>query len=152
GGVNWGPAALVDPDEVLVDWFGRRLGGEAGRDARVFVTGRNEWSSIDGFDAAPKTLWLSSAGRANTRRGDGRLVTASGGEQPADRFVHDPDRPVPWQLGGGSFSRSGARLALDTAFATARDDVLVYDADPVAEPMLVRGRPVARLWVQSSAQ
>jgi putative CocE/NonD family hydrolase len=155
GGLAWGPSAVVDPDELLVDWFARCFGGERlpGREARVFVTGRNEWTSVDGLAGSASPLWLSSGGRANTRRGDGRLVPAPAeAEQPADRFVHDPERPVMWQPGGGSFSRSGPKLVLDTSFATARDEVLAYESAPVTETTVLRGRPSARLWVQSTAE
>ncbi len=155
GGVPWGPSAVVDPDELLLEWFSGHLGGgePPPRGARVFVTGRNEWSELDpgGRPAETATWWLASNGAANTRRGDGRLVpTAEAG--PPDRFVHDPDRPVRWQPALGTFSRSKTGdMVLDTSFATSRDDVLVYDAPVVSSPALVCGRPVAHLWVRSDA-
>jgi putative CocE/NonD family hydrolase len=124
------------------------------RGTRLFLTGRNEWTSPERLDAVERaTLWLSSGGRANTRRGDGRLVAESPGDATPDRFVHNPADPVPWQPHGGSFSRSSsAKLTLDTSFATSRDDVLVYDSEPMTSPVVVVGRALARLWVEGNAR
>lgn len=156
GGVDWGPTASIDPDELLIDWFAAHLKEDRRpiRAAQIFVTGRNEWMTGDVFPdvAETSTLWLSSDGSANTRRGDGRLVSSAGEHARFDCFTHDPENPVPWQPAYGSFSRSApAKLTLDTSFATSRDDVLVYDAHPVRSSLLLCGRPVARLWVHSDA-
>lgn len=156
GGVDWGPSALVDPDQLLSDWFGAHLKGEGepSRSARLFLTGRNTWISLTDPEPATetKTLWLSSSGRANTRRGDGKLVPAPARDTPPDRFTHNPADPVPWQPAYGSFSRRAeAKITLDTRFATGRDDVLVYDSEPAQEPLLILGSCVAQLWVESTA-
>lgn len=157
GGVEWGPAALVDPDELLIEWFSAHLmGGESppGGPARIFLTGRNEWADRQTLRAEGESrrLWLDSGGAANTRRGDGRLTTAPA-QGGADRFVHDPDNPVPWQPRFGTFSRSGGpRLMLETEFATGRDDVLVYDSEPFDAAILFAGAPVVRLNVETSAR
>jgi putative CocE/NonD family hydrolase len=157
GGVTWGPRAVIDPDELLIEWVSAHLNGEgaAERGARVFLTGRNDWVTLDTLETGDgsATLWLDSGGRANTRRGDGRLVGAAPRDSPPDRFTHNPDEPVRWQPGGQSFSRSSPeKLTLDTAFATSRDDVLVYESDPTSSSVVICGRPVATLCVQSTAQ
>jgi uncharacterized protein len=154
GGVAWGPSAAIDPDELLLEWFSAHLrgGGTPRRGEHLFVTGRNEWTEGTALRPVPMNLWLASGGRANTRRGDGRLAQAAPADAPPDRFVHNPELPVLWQPDGGSLSRTaGERLTLDTAWATARDDVLVYEGEPAASSVLIRGRPVARLWVESDA-
>lgn len=157
GGIHWGPAATVDPDRLLTDWFSTRLEpAERPRrcSARVFVTGRNEWADLDTLGHAEETLtlWLGSGGGANTRRGDGRLAAGASPGGPPDRFTHDPGDPVPWQPGGGSFSRTaGRRLTLATEFATGRDDVLVYDSAPFSPGIGISGRPTVHLWVETTA-
>jgi uncharacterized protein len=155
GGIAWGPSALLDPDELLISWFSAHLKGEgaASEHARVFLTGRNEWTTVEGLDSAKEqiSVWLASGGRANTRRGDGRLASSPPDNAAADRFTHNPENPVRWQPANESFSRSAPRLTLDTAFATSRDDVLVYDAEPVTSSIVIRGRAVATLWVHSDA-
>jgi predicted acyl esterase len=156
GGVAWGPSAVIDPDELLIEWFSAHLKGKgpAERGARVFLTGRNEWVTLDGLGTGDDTgtLWLTSGGRANTRRGDGRLVASAPGESAPDRFTHNPAEPVRWQRTAESFSRSSPeKLTHDTAFATSRDDVLVYEADPATSSVVISGRPRATLWVQSTA-
>jgi putative CocE/NonD family hydrolase len=158
GGVAWGPGSVADHDELLIDWFEGQLRGR-GRPAagvRVFVTGRNEWADLAEWPptGTSTTLWLTSGGAANTRRGDGRLVRDGpvDGGRP-DRFTHDPDNPVPWQPGHRPFTRSGraADLTLDTSFATTRDDTLVYTSPPVAASMTISGRGRVRLWAETDA-
>jgi putative CocE/NonD family hydrolase len=154
GGIAWGPRSVLDPEELLVEWFSNTLRGTATprRGAKVFVTGRNEWTSTEA-SGQPKTLWLASGGRANTRNGDGLLVSSVPKEGTPDRFVHNPDQPVPWQPHGGSFSRSaGVDFTLDTSFATSRDDVLVFTGEPEVSAVLIVGRPLAWLWVESESE
>lgn len=149
GGVAWGPAAGVDHERVLIDWFRRQFAsGSRASPVRAFVTGRNEWLGLDswpdGGPAAP--LWLHSGGRANSRIGDGLLLDAAPSSAVSDEFTHDPDNPVPWQPEGVTFSRSTRqRWTLDSSFATSRDDVLVYTAAPARSPQLYVGRPVLHL-------
>jgi putative CocE/NonD family hydrolase len=141
---------------MVIDWFRAHLEREAGaqRGARIFLTGRNEWVTREPLQPVPSptVLWLASGGSANTRRGDGRLVTAVRDDTVPDRFTYNPENPVPWQPGFGSFSRNGpTKLALDTAFATGRDDVLVYDAAATDSDVLICGYATAYLWVQTDA-
>ncbi|MFE3205867.1 CocE/NonD family hydrolase [Embleya sp. NPDC059237] len=156
GGVEWGPGSVVDPDELLVEWFDHHLRDDpsprAPAPVRVFVTGRNAWEDLDRWSAADEveTLWLTSAGRANTRIGDGKLTPHAPTREAVDHFVHDPDNPVPWQPGHGSFSRTGsAAFTLETSFATGRDDTLTYTSATVDVPTLVRGTPVVHLFAET---
>jgi uncharacterized protein len=57
-------------------------------------------------------------------------------DQPSDSWVHDPDRPVPFLTNPSSAQIGGPDdyLAVDT-----RGDVLVYDTDPLTEPVEVIG-------------
>ncbi|MFF6959433.1 CocE/NonD family hydrolase [Streptomyces sp. NPDC008317] len=153
GGVEWGPRSVVDPDELLLEWFDHHLRDDpsswAPAPVRVFVTGRNAWEDLDRWPVADEveTLWLTSEGRANTRIGDGRLTRDATPREAADHFVHDPGNPVPWQPDHGSFSRTGpAGFTLETSFATSRDDTLTYTAATVDVPTLVRGTPVVHLF------
>jgi len=161
GGVDWGPAATVDPDRLLVDWFSVHLRGadprspEAGREGRVFITGRNEWSGPRALaeEVEESRLYLVSGGRANTRQGDGRLADAPDSGGAADRFTHDPDDPVPWQPSPTSFSRDADEaVTLDRTFAASRDDVLVYDLPPMAKAVEIHGGSTAHLWVATTAR
>ncbi|MGX7681555.1 CocE/NonD family hydrolase [Jatrophihabitans sp. DSM 45814] len=156
GGVQWGPRAAIDPDEVLIDWF-TPIDGEGSQpgSTSIFITGRNAWTDIDGCRSseAPAVRWLSSEGRANTRRGDGKLKSAPVTNEPPDQFIYNPDEPVPWQPNAGSFARLGVEaFTLDTSFALSRDDVLVYTSEPLVEPMLICGRPEVVLWAETDAK
>jgi putative CocE/NonD family hydrolase len=83
------------------------------------------------------TWYLSSGGSANSLHGDGRLsATAPDGDQPPDRWVHDPDRPVPFITGASSAQIGGPD---DYHGVQTRGDVLVYDSDPLTEPAEIIG-------------
>lgn len=122
--------------------------------------GRNAWQSAEAWPpkaAQPATFLLASDGRANSLFGDGRLVPAAGAETPpgaaSDSFTYDPMNPVP-SLGGGVCCNAGAAPggSYDQRGIAARADVLVYDTEPLAEPMEVTGFVRATLYVSSDAR
>lgn len=61
--------------------------------------GDRVWRTADRWppaEAAPVEFYLHSKGRANTRRGDGRLSRQPPSDsEPADSFTADPSDPVP---------------------------------------------------------
>lgn len=158
GGIDWGPGSLLDPDELTIEWLRTcfdlgTIREDAG--AKIFVTGRNAWERLDtpSPDCRPRKLFLASGGGANTRQGDGSLSSDAGSAGSPDIFRHVPQDPVPWQPSYGSFLRSDAtRFTLDSAFATARDDVLVYTSEKMDADTVVMGRPEACIWMESSAE
>ena len=144
GEVDFGPSALIDLDATVLAFLDEHVKGikpeQAPGPVRMFVMGVNEWRDEPSWPppyVSPATLYLSSGGSANSSHGDGRLTAAApGGEQPADAWTHDPDRPVPFLTGAGSAQIGGP----DDYFGVAqRGDVLVYDSQPLAEPLEVIG-------------
>jgi uncharacterized protein len=148
GEVDFGPEALIDLDAYTVAFLDEHVrgkapeqaGGQAGEQAptpvRIFLMGANEWrdeSSWPPAGAVESTYWLSSDGRANSVFGDGRLVSRPpSGDEPPDRWVHDPDRPVPFVTGASSSQIGGPD---DYYGVETRGDVLVFTSDEVAEPL-----------------
>ncbi len=153
GVVDFGPEASVDLVQAKIRWFDYWIKGVANgvnRDAavRIFVMGANRWRDEPEWPLArarPQTLFLESAGHANTPAGDGRLVAAA----PAgavDRYRYDPKDPVPTLWSKAMYTQPTDQQPL-----ARREDILVYQTAPLAEPMEVTGNAEVILYAASSA-
>ena len=113
--------------------------------ARIYVTGANVWRTHDSYppaSAAPRTLYLTSGGNANTSSGDGMLAWQSV-DSPPDRFVFDPKKPVPDDMDSWGVDRRPIQ---------ARRDVLVYTSEPLSEAVEVIGSVTVNLQAASDAR
>jgi hypothetical protein len=155
GEANFGREALLDTDEILLRWFNHWLkdSEEFVNEPRVrhFALGCNRWFAADEWPEAETslshTLYLGSNGRANSRKGDGRLTTLPPSkEEPWDVFVYDPDVPV--IAPGGLQALSGA---YDQARLELANDVLVYTTEPFVNVLYIFGEPTVVLYAQTSA-
>jgi putative CocE/NonD family hydrolase len=152
GAANFGPEALLDTDAILLRWFNHWLkdSGEFSREPRVrhFVLGENSWRQADAWPAeANHTLYLHSAGRANSRKGDGVLsTTLHSADEPCDVFVCDPEVPV--AAPGGSSAASGQ---FDQAALEMGNNVLVYTTEPLRDALRIFGTPRVSLYCSTSA-
>jgi len=152
----------LDYDELTYGWFDHFLKGEQNGilakmpKVRYFTMGSNKWQSSDTWPpqgAQPWTLYLTSAGKANTLNGDGRLASAAPDSDTPDRFTYDPMNPVPSY--GGNVCCTGNAItagAFDQRKNEEREDVLVYSTEPLAEGVEVSGPIEATLYVSSSAK
>ena len=95
--------ARLDYDAMTYGWFDHFLKGEDNHilekmpKVKYFVMGANKWETSDTWPpqgAAPKTFYLSSAGKANTLKGDGALAGGPPNVDKADKFIYDPREPV----------------------------------------------------------
>jgi len=150
---DYRPASLAPS----VPWFDQQLLGRPvdpslAAPVRIYVMGENVWRSENEWPLARArytAFYLSSAGRANSSAGDGRLgTTRPAGTGAADRFVYDPRDPVP--------SRGGAMLGPRAGIAEqndieSRQDVLVYTSAPLERDMEVTGPIEAVLHVSTTA-
>ena len=152
GAAGFGSEALLDTDALLLRWFNHWLkgSGEFAKEPRIrhFVLGENRWRDAAAFPAEPGyTIYLHSAGRANSRKGDGILsVSRSANGEPADIFVHDPEVPV--LAPGGAAAASGQ---FDQSALEVGNNVLVYTSAPLAAPLRVFGSPRVSLHCATSA-
>lgn len=159
-GFDFGEGAKVDVVDENRRWFDRFLKpGGAGEFPRVryFVLGRKEWRTAGDWpppEGVETSLYLHSEGRANTRRGDGRLTGATAArEEAADRFESDPSNPVPVEPPGGEpMPRSSMFRPVERGPIEDRTDVVVYTAAAQKAEMVVAGNPRAELWVSVDAQ
>jgi uncharacterized protein len=152
GAADFGPEALLDTDEILLRWFNHWLKGtgEFAKEPRIrhFVLGENRWRDAAAFPTEPGyAIYLHSAGRANSRKGDGILsASPPANGEPADIFVHDPEVPV--LAPGGPAASSGQ---FDQRALELGNNVLVYTSAPLAAPLRIFGTPRVSLHCATSA-
>jgi putative CocE/NonD family hydrolase len=152
GAADFGEEALLDTDSILLRWFNHWLkdSGEFVGEPRVrhFVLGENRWRAADGFPAhADYALYLHSAGKANSRKGDGVLSTmpAKQGES-CDVFVYDPEVPV--VASGGAAAQSGQ---FDQASLELGNNLLIYTTEPLTCPLPILGAPRVVIYCATSS-
>jgi uncharacterized protein len=151
GATDFGPEALVDTDVILLRWFDHWLkdsGAFEGKaHVRHFVLGEICWREAQTFpDAAQHSLFLHSDGRANSRKGNGKLSVASPDtDEPCDIFVYDPEVPV--LAPGGPAASSGQ---FDQATLELGNNLLVYSSEPLKEPLWIFGSPRVVLYCSTS--
>ena len=159
GDLDYGPTAETDFNWIELRWYDYWLKGiENGmmseKPVTIFVMGENRWRSEAEWPlsyARDTLFYLHSDGRANTRFGGGRLTTEKPGDQDEDKFVYDPENPVPTSGGNVSMypSFGGPR---DQRGIQARADVLVYTSKPLESDVEVSGRVLAKIYAASSAR
>jgi putative CocE/NonD family hydrolase len=152
GDVSFGQAANLNTDEILLRWFNHWLkDSEEFTDeprVRYFALGRNEWRHTEEWQSDRLfSLYLTSAGNANSRKGDCVLsCDPPAVDEARDVFVYDPEVPV--LAPGGQPALSGP---LDQAPMELGNNLLVYTSDPAVREAVVLGRPRIRLNAATSA-
>jgi putative CocE/NonD family hydrolase len=154
---DFGPQARVDMRRLQLRWFdhwllGRDNGVDREPPVDIFVIGDNGWRHEAAWPLArqaPTAWYLSSAGHANTSRGDGVLDTLPPNGAPADTFTYDPANPTPFLIDSRELETS---LNEDyTALDFSRADALVFTSAPLAKPIEVTGAMSATIWAATDA-
>jgi len=155
--------ARLDFISRQIAWLDRWLKDDASaptpkRPITVYMAGANRWAD---FDAVPwagrdvsRVFYLSSAGRANTLEGNGRLLDAPPRQASADTFTYDPANPViahGGEISGVGTDQEGNDGSYDQRTIEAREDVLVYTSEPLAADLAVFGYVEMELFVGSTA-
>ena len=113
---------------------------------RYFLLGANRWCDADAWpptECEPRAFYLHSDGKANSARGDGLLTEQHPpGDERADRYLYDPERPVPTTDPPGPS---------DQRMIEARDDVLCFTTPPLDQPVVVAGPVTLELWATTDA-
>ena len=158
GAIDFGPNALVDLDAIYLRWFDRWLKGapngvENDPKVKAFRMGDNRWFTEDEWPPSRTRFtryYLTSGGHANSRFGDGKLVTtAPTASGPADSYRADPLNAFPF-VTDDAFSQIGGPD--DYRKVEERKDVLVYTSAALARPLDVCGPLSVRLFASSSAR
>ena len=154
--------ARLDYAALHYAWFDRFLKGENNGlldtlpRVRYYTMGMNRWQTSDTWPpqgAQPLTLYLASAGKANTLDGDGALAVKPPPADRADTFTYDPKNPVPSY--GGNVCCTGNAVqggAFDQRKMEARPDILVYTGEPLKQGIEVSGPIEVTLYVSSDAK
>jgi len=154
--------ARLDMSALTYGWFDHFLKGEDNHiletmpKIRYYVMGENRWETSNTWPpegSVQKTLYLSSAGQANTLYGDGLLTTTPPAKDKGDRFTYDPMNPVTSL--GGNFCCEGNAVhpgAYDQREKETRNDILVYTTGPFKEGTEVSGPIDITLYVSSDAK
>jgi putative CocE/NonD family hydrolase len=160
GAVQFGPGAacgVLVSGPMLLDWMDRWVKGEDSGPSggiRYWQMGVDEWRETPEWPPAYETrsLYLRSAGHANTLDGDGLLaVLPPGPGEPVDSYVYDPLDPVP-TVGGKTLMPTIMLAGIeDQTEVEFRDDVLCYSTPVLTTPVEVAGPVTATLWAASSA-
>jgi len=153
----------LDFIERQINWLNRWLKDDASATMpkspiTAYMAGANRWADFSSVPRAgrdpSRVFYLTSGGRANTLKGDGRLVDAAPSAGGSDAFTYDPAKPV--IAHGGEISGVGTDQerndgAYDQRAIESREDVLVYTSDPLTEDLAVFGYVETELFAGSSA-
>jgi putative CocE/NonD family hydrolase len=123
----------------------------------AYETGANRWREYDswprsceaGCPEKPRLLYMLPQG------GLGFEPPPAAGGEPYDEYVSDPAKPVPYHprptlTPYAAGSGWGEWLVDDQRPAATRTDVLVYETEPLQEPLRIAGQPIARLFASTS--
>lgn len=153
--------ARLDYNALTYGWFDYFLKGENNEilkmpKVRYFTMGSNKWQSSESFPptgAEPMTFYLSSEGKANSLKGDGKLVSTAPAKDAPDSFTYDPMNPVP--SFGGNVCCTGNAIkggSFDQSKMEEREDILVYSTEPLKEGIELSGAIDVTLFVSSDAK
>jgi hypothetical protein len=152
--IDFGPAAAIDESELQIRWFDHWLKGKDNGIAessswRIFVMGDNVWRDEPSWPlqrAVTRTMFITSGGSANTPSGDGKLVWKRPSIAGADHFTYEPTDPVPSLHGPGLQA-----CTTDQRPLAGREDILVFQSEPLRERFEVTGYPNVELYAASTA-
>ena len=142
--MDFGHDSVVDLQAVMTGFLDETVRGRVPAEpvapARVFLMAADEWLDLPGWPPpglVERALHLDSDAHANSRFGDGRLIDAPPSDgSPADEWLHDPGRPVPFITDASSAQIGGPD---DYAGVETRGDVLAYTSESLAGPLDVIG-------------
>ncbi len=154
GSFDFGPNASLDKSAAEIRWFDywlKRIQNGVDKEApvKIFVMGDNKWRDEQAWPlqrARDRVLFLTSRGHANTPSGDGKLAQRESRQMGKDQYVYDPEDPVPTL-----FDPMNRLFPIDLRPLANREDILVYQSEPLIERMEVTGNPVVELYASSSA-
>lgn len=151
GNVSFGemtaPWYQTQVEKPFFDHFLKGEGQHNLPEALVFETGKNQWRRFEQWP--PKTQEARFYFReAGVDRG-GLSPKAPTERKAYDRFVSDPDKPVPYTE-VATTGMTKEYMTDDQRFAARRPDVLVYESEVLTRPVTMAGELTAELWVSTS--
>ncbi|MGZ4222989.1 MAG: CocE/NonD family hydrolase [Solirubrobacteraceae bacterium] len=157
-----GPWTHTDPGLVTagtrdgIAWLRAHLLGDdrlvRSSNVRLFVTGEavdGRWRDLESWPppgTSPRRLWLAADGRLSDAAPDSAEPGAA--EPGGDHYRYDPANPTPSVGGPVLLSREPV---VDNRRLEAREDVLTYTTDPLAEALEAIGPVSVELFFRASA-
>jgi len=146
---EFGPAARIDYDAVVLRWMDHYLHGinngvEREKPVRLFLMGDNRWrdeATWPPVEAKAASFYLASASPGKP----GVLAQTSPPKQESSAFTSDPAHPVLDAYAG----RLGAHDYRDLA---TRPDVLVFDSAPLGKDVAILGPITAEIYVSCNCR
>jgi putative CocE/NonD family hydrolase len=141
---DYGDSYTLPLQELEIAWFDHWLKDQPMNidslaAIKIFVMGINEWREEKTWPLERiqyVNFYLSSAKGANSLTGDGKLSSKISGVNRVDKFIYDPDDPVPTLGGQILYDEFGA---FDQREVEQREDVLVYTSDILKTELEVTG-------------
>ncbi len=138
-------------NEIQAPWFAYWLKDEGEIDLPevwAFRTGANTWES---FDSWPPREGIER--RSLYLRADGGLSfdpPTEIGDEAVDRYISDPDNPVPFRKRPIGYDGWPEWQAEDQRLAHGRPDVLTYTSQVLEEDLTITGEPIANLFAATT--
>ncbi len=173
GDKDFGKDAAPDLQREYLRWFdfwlkGVKNGVDTEPLVRLFAMGSNKWLTGNTYPLEQtefKKLLLKSGGKANTGKGDGRLLWSLPADSAEfDAFTYDPGDPTPdprfyptrsqeelKKTVISSEEEKKRREAFHRETTDKRADILVYLTEPLEAPLTFCGPLSAVLYASSSA-
>jgi len=142
GEVEFGPAAGMDYNALLLDWFDLTMKGKSSdwdfKPVNVFVMGSNRWRSMYTWppEQTVENRWYL--------KDNHELDTSPEPEAAKENYTFDPNNPF-WDK---SYEKS---FPYDQRENEARADVLTFTSAPMREELEILGEIKAQLFVSSTA-
>lgn len=113
-------------------------------EAYVYDTGKKEWATFDSWP--PKNTVKETY---SLQRGQ-RLGKMATREYSFQEFISDPKKPVPYSEDIKMVFTPRKYMTDDQRFAARRPDVLVFETEPLEEPLSLAGDIMAKLTVATT--
>jgi len=141
---DMGPAAARDYDEIVLRWMDRWVRGiENGVDqeepVQLYVMGADRWLELDAWPppgALARAFYLAEGGALRD--------SAGAGDSASTTFISNPALPVRDPFAERPGAHDYRRLA-------EREDVVVFDSEPLPSDLLVAGPIEAEMYISVDA-
>jgi uncharacterized protein len=153
--------ARFDYVSLVQNWFDHFLKGIDNGvtnqpKVRSYMMGANEWRTYNTWppeEVQEVIYYIDSNGSANSLLGDGVLSESLPKSEGSDTFYYDPARPVP-SLGGSicCFSEAFVGGSFDQGNIEMRNDVLVYQTQPLSNAVEITGPVKVTLYLSSDVR
>lgn len=147
GNIYFGQDVIKPFHELEVKFFDHYLLGKASADfdeARIFVTGENQWKSFETWppeEATETFIYLQPGG--------GLAFEPPTADLSYDEYMTDPNRPVPYVEKVHQY-RTAEYMNDDQRFASKRPDVMVFKTDTLTGDVTLAGPITAELFVSTT--